>query len=363
MKNLFHRRVIVVVGVIFASLLLFLHIGPSMVKAGDLPEIINIASRGAGSSGHLIDNAISHIVGPYLGTRIVVLPFKKDRAKLESLKNGESFMATVSLASAYPAMRGLEEYSDPGWKPPLQLEVIQHCISVPTVFAVRGDSSDIKSPYDLKGKRVGIVPSWPASRIFTLAHLAFGNLSEDQVQMVPIANYPKSIQAVPDGKVDAVVLALGSPKTFEVASIGAGLNFLPMPKEDKDGWKRFYKKLPYYTYGLWKWKPCKREEGCEAAFGSYFHAVLPDQSEDLVYKVVKALFETYPQYKEVKPPETYFFSLENTLEISKWETTMTAYHPGFIKYAKERGLWTSAHEEYQRKAKEAEKKRLSKNDS
>jgi TRAP transporter TAXI family solute receptor len=355
MKRLLtHRKGFSVVGLILLSMLLILTTGARYASA-ELPAVINIGTLKAGTLMNAIDLTIAHEMSKYLGKTVKAIPYTKDRPKLISLMEGESQFVSISCGSAYSAMRGTLDYKDPGWRP-LQLEIIQHGVMVPITMGVRGDSN-IHKLSELKGKKIGHVPGWPQSRNQANAFLAFGGITQDEVTWIPFPSYNKSIDGLMAGQADAVSFSPISPKVHEAFASPVGLRFLPVPKDDVQGWNGFYKYLPMYPHGVWKWGICE-DNPLDVGIGSYFHGALPKQSEGDVYTIVKALFETFPKYRGFKPPSSNFFSLEHTLDINYWAVSEIAFHPGLIKYAKEQGFWTKRHEEYQKKAKEAEQKRI-----
>jgi hypothetical protein len=64
-------------------------------------------------------------------------------------------------------------------------------------------------------------------------------------------------------------------------------------------------------------------------------------SEDLVYRVMKVIFEHLPEL-------TAFTPVTKTWTGDPLSTTVLPYHPGAIKYYKEKNLWTDSLEKKQR---------------
>jgi len=350
MKSLFKKRILII-GFVF-SLFLTAGYGVKNVSA-DLPEMFNIGTVSVGTATHAIDLATSHILSEYLKKSVKVIPFTKEGAKYEALRKGEVLFVNTSILAADSAMKGIHDFSDPSWIP-IQFRLIQHGIKFSNVMAVRGDSKITKLS-ELKGKRIGHVPGWPSSGVQGTAMLDFAGISKDKVTWIPFPSYIKTIEGLMAGICDATVVSTVSPKVVEAYSSPVGIRFLEMPEKDKEGWRRFNQHV-VYTHGIWPYG-INKDKPIECAIGNYFRVVLPEQSEKVVYSLVKALFETFPQYRDSNPPFSEFFSLEETLNLKTWKPVEVPYHPGFIKFAKEKGFWTAAHEEYQKNAEGAEKVR------
>lgn len=353
MMKLFEKSKLVLgIGALFLVSLF----GPWVLDiSAELPDVINIATNVPGNKTHAIDLKIANGLSEYLGKPVKAIPFSKDRPRLEALMKGEVQWVNIAVAAADQAMKGIAGYSDPGWRP-LQFRMMQHTVKIPVTMMVRGDSK-INSLSELKGKKIGYIPGWPPYTIQAKAFLAFAGISADEVVWVPFPSGTKCIEGVGTGQIDASSGSLITLTVIRLFSSPVSLKFLPAPEDDKEGWKRFAQFISY-PHGVWEYGICKGKP-LDVAIGSYYYAVLAEHSEDDVYTLAKALFETYPKYKDFMFPDTTFFSLEETLKLKNWELAKVAYHAGFIKYAKEKGLWTAAHEEYQKKALEAEKIRLS----
>jgi TRAP transporter TAXI family solute receptor len=71
-----------------------------------------------------------------------------------------------------------------------------------------------------------------------------------------------------------------------------------------------------------------------------------DVSEDVIYQVMKVIFDHQDELGTFHPEAKAF--LENPLE-----STVIPYHPGVVKYFKEKGLWSANLENKQNKLLQA----------
>ena len=63
-----------------------------------------------------------------------------------------------------------------------------------------------------------------------------------------------------------------------------------------------------------------------------------DLSEEVVDKLMKALFE-HPKEKAAIHPQARQWNLENIFRGADYTTKYIPFHPGVVKYLKEKGLW------------------------
>jgi hypothetical protein len=221
-------------------------------------------------------------------------------------------------------------------------------------LAVRGDSG-IRTWEDLKGKRI----AWPPG-LFALtlpAFLAYGGLTEDDIVKVPAPGYVGGIKMVMAGAADACHACPISPIMKQWEAAPYKLYYLPMDPLDKPAWERLAKHAPFMASPIWA------DVGALGIGGPRWMAYYPYTlttydfvDEYLIYTVVKALDEGYDLYKDVKKPASAQWTLARTLDLTK--PVYIPFHPGLIKYAKEKGVWTAEHEKWQAKALKEEEARI-----
>jgi TRAP transporter TAXI family solute receptor len=78
---------------------------------------------------------------------------------------------------------------------------------------------------------------------------------------------------------------------------------------------------------------------------NYLLAVNADIPEDFVYKILKMIWDDHLAEYQAYEASLPYFSVENTLQI----TEGIPFHPGTIKYYKEKGMWTDALQKMQDK--------------
>lgn len=215
-----------------------------------------------------------------------------------------------------------------------------------SAWHTRADTG-IKTILDLKGRKV----SWRIPGLGAQVTLgddslkAFGLDPDKDVVLVPFADTITQSQGLLDKKVDAIFSSIGGSKTAELeARFGAVV--LPFPK-DKIGELRAYQIRPEcyevptlptgYFAGVIK-EPTPVIGKRLVLFGR------EDLSDDAAYLVVKAIAEHAAELGSVT-----FELLEWNKERALPPAFTVPFHPGAIKYFKEQGMWTPAHEAQQSK--------------
>jgi TRAP transporter TAXI family solute receptor len=196
-----------------------------------------------------------------------------------------------------------------------------------------GKESGINSLADLKGKRVPDgYPAAPLFEVFKNAFLASAGLSMADVTPVPVVGLPQSWAAFREGKVDMTIAAAGAGAVREMeAAISGGIKYIPLI--DNEATRAALPRTHFTTI-----EPAGPLVGVlePTLFNVYEYVLFANASvdEEMVYKVVAAIIDgekdlraTSPLWKTYKPENiaTRFDGLE--------------YHPGAVKYFKEKGLW------------------------
>ena len=261
--------------------------------------------------------------------------------KLRYLKEGRFFISVMSLADQH--MRaGTPDMAERDLGA-IQWRIVYPFSKINMGFALRGDS-DINSCYDLKGKKIGWVSTYGApAKNLVRSLLAWGNISDDEVTWVPLAGSSEFAPAIRDGAVDICFAnSTSSPGWYEVEASPHGLKWMNLdPKEDPEGAKRFAEVFPAtVTWGT-------IDGGVPSSLGvKSIVAIAPWASidtydEETVYHVVKWLHENYDRYKELNPV-CQSMTIDNLVALS--ETNWIPLHDGAVRYLKEVGMWSDAHE-------------------
>lgn len=197
-----------------------------------------------------------------------------------------------------------------------------------TIQIVVSADSNIKSVADLKGKRVSVGAPGSGTEVNAQQILeAYGLTFEDtKLQRLSFADSSKAIQ---DGQLDAAFQTAGTP-TAAITELAAtvGVKIIPI---DADKIDAIIAKYPFYVKTVVPANTYQTvpEEVTTVSVKSML-LVRSDLSDDLVYKVTKAIFDNTDKLGHAKAKEIKMDSVLAGVSIP--------IHPGAKKYFDEKGV-------------------------
>ena len=222
-----------------------------------------------------------------------------------------------------------------GRGPRPNIRMVARMVPLRTAAMVKLDSP-VKSLKDLKGLRVG--SGYGAQKSVALvvkAQLANAGLSERDVQPVLARNINGAADDFAAGKTDVFWFALGSAKVKQTAAAVGGVRAIGIDASDA-GLKRMSDVVPdSYASTV---NPSKNLEEIRAAIPVMTYDMTlftrASLSPDVVYKITKAIHDnkndmgtTFAVLKQFEP------------EAMAKPYAGVEYHPGAIKFYKEKNLW------------------------
>ena len=192
--------------------------------------------------------------------------------------------------------------------------------------------SKIKTPADLKGKRLSPAPKGYTVEVITRSVLKAAGLSYDKLSKVDFLDLEEAAGLMKDGHLDAVVasITLSGDPTITDLETSRAVKVLEIPND-------MMKKLQAASPGLYpavlpkgSYKGVTKNTQIPGySLGLVVGAELP---EDLVYKMTKALVENWSTMQAVSA------DLKDLQPQDLAKATMgVAFHPGALKYYKEKG--------------------------
>lgn len=197
------------------------------------------------------------------------------------------------------------------------------------------EESPIKSIKDFVGKRiaVGSVGSGTLESSKLALEVGYG-ISFDDIKAVYIGK-GETANALRDKAVDAIVSFAHVPSAdaMDISSTTA-VRIIPF---DKEAAEKIYQKYPAYPVVTIPKGAYKFLKDDVLAIGTpCLFLVSAELEEDLVYKIVKVLYE-HQEEKDAIMPAAKDFNLENVFRGT--ENLELPFHTGAIKYYKEKGIW------------------------
>lgn len=318
-------------------------IGTSMLLsstaiAGDvkLPGTLTWTAYNVSSTGYNQSVAIGKTLKEAYGTTLRVVPGKNDISRLSPVRDGKIDFSAAGSGVFY-AFEGVLDFANPAWGPqPLRLMISARsnaCLSMGTA-----KDANIKTPADMRGKRVAWVRGAASLQTNVTAFLAFGGLTWDDVVKVEMPGFAAAWRGLANGQVDAMTgfTVGGLAKRAEASP--RGLHFLTFPHADTAGWKRLNAVAPHMlkttaTLGVAGISKANPKE-C-IAFPYPILVSYAKQDAGLVYNMTKAVNAQFPNFSGAMPAAKGWAEGRQTF---KW---VLPYHDGAIKFWKEKGVWTS----------------------
>ncbi|MBL6958904.1 MAG: TAXI family TRAP transporter solute-binding subunit, partial [Rhodospirillales bacterium] len=304
-------------------------LAPGAVHAADvtLPKTLTWTAYNVNSTGYSQAVAIGKTLKDAYGTTLRVVPGKNDISRLSPVRAGKIHFSAAGSGTFY-AFEGVFDFANPGWGPqPVRLTISARsnaCLSMGTA-----KDANIKTPKDLRGKRVGWVRGSPSLQTNVSAMMAFGDLTWDDVVKVEMPGFAAAWRGLANGQIDAMTgfTVGGLAKQAEAST--RGLHWLAFPHADSAGWSRINAMAPHMmkttatlgVAGISKSNPME----C-IAFPYPILISYANQDANLVYNMTRAVNEQFPNFSGALPAAKGWATKRQSF---KW---VIPYHPGAIKF-------------------------------
>jgi len=299
--------------------------------AASAQTALRIGVSSSGSVFYTLGVGMSAMLSKYANISATAEPVGGSTANMFALGADKVDLAIANAGASYDAFHGNRPF-----KSKIAVRLIAQGAPNLRQIIVRADSG-ISKPEELAGKTIiGKRPALPEVGLITNALLKVYGIDPNKVKIISTTNTGEAVNAIKSGTVDAVVMP---------GSAGAGylqqlmrdkkIKYLTIP-EDK--MKAMTAMLPKYI--VVAKLPAKTYEGQDEAvnvFGMATYLVAAGQIPDeTAYKVTKIFFDHIKEFHSF-----HAAAREWTLKEALEPPTIP-YHPGAIRYFKERNVWTPA---------------------
>ncbi len=307
---------------------------PLGAMAEGLPKLVRVSTFGVGTTGHALVTGMAQAIRENTGMRMLPVPRETETGRFLSVRTREAELVFTTALSVSAPLVGITEFGAEAWGPQTMYRVWMGPNRAGWVASVE---SGIKTLYDIKGKRI---PIWPGSsgRLATDALLAYANLTWKDVTQVKCPTFGGQIRAAMNNKTDLWWLGLYAAYTIRIASKPQGARVVDIPPSDKKAFARMRKIAPFFSSWHYKGLPGKNKEAWSTSYPYVFYCY-PWLSEEVAYALTKGFYEGYNQYKN-KHPELKLFTPQYALDLKYLPKGYPPYHPGSVKFFKEKGVWT-----------------------
>ncbi|MDP2644588.1 MAG: TAXI family TRAP transporter solute-binding subunit [Desulfobacterales bacterium] len=302
------------------------------------PTSISISTPPVRSGAYGANVALGSLITKYMGIPVTVEGTPGDRAGLTILFKKESEFANASALPGWEAYRGTGQFKQLG-RIPLRLVAGAHAVYLN--IATLADSG-IKTIEDIKGKRLMYLNPGAVLLSASVNAILDAYGLQGQVKALKTAGLKGSISALVEGRTDVIAYptGLGSGDFIELATTKP-TRFISL---DKSKVEKINDKRPFFSGQVLPAKTYKNQDKDVLSLGMLTATVTRDDiPESLVYAVVKMLWEHADEFRSLHP------AAKEWAEDDILEMRILPWHPGVVKYYKEKGKWTSELEKAQQK--------------
>ncbi|HEY8486846.1 MAG TPA: TAXI family TRAP transporter solute-binding subunit, partial [Limnochordales bacterium] len=306
---------------------------PRLVSIGTHPTTSLYGTYGVGLSGFLTRQ---------LGIEVRHLPTNGPVVWVPMMERGEVDLGIANAYDVQTAYLGTQDFEPLSRGRGFALRLVAN--TAPNIIGVLvpGDSG-IRTGQDLRGRRyVLTVTGSGGITMQARGFLANFGLSPSDVVAVSVPSIGAALQAVMEGRADATSISIDVPAIRELqARRGALFLAAQTSPEAVEAFRQFFP--PAYPLEVNPDPPLPgvRPGTPLIAYDTYLVA-RADLADEVVYRVLQALWEKGSELVAVHP------------RFRDWrrEEFLTAralvpYHPGAVRFFRERGLWTSQFDELQ----------------
>ncbi|MDH4616542.1 TAXI family TRAP transporter solute-binding subunit [Brevibacillus sp. AY1] len=289
------------------------------------PSQLVIATGGTGGTYYPLGGGMADHITKNAGVTATAQSTGASAENVRLLRDKQADIAFIQNDIAEYAVNGTAMFEQDG-----KIDAFQALGALydETIQIVVSADSNINSVADLKGKRVSVGAPGSGTEMNAQQILeAYGLKFEDtQLQRLSFAD---SANAIQDGQLDAAFQTAGTP-TAAITELAAtkGVKIIPI---DADKIDAIIAKYPFYVKTVIPGNTYQTvpDEIATVSVKSML-VIRTDLSEDLVYKVTKAIFENTDKLGHAKAKE---IKLENALA-----GVSVPVHPGAKKYFDEKGV-------------------------
>ncbi|WCE30882.1 TAXI family TRAP transporter solute-binding subunit [Vibrio sp. SCSIO 43137] len=248
---------------------------------------------------------------------------------INTIRAGELDLGIAQSDWQYHAYNGTSKFEDKGAFKKLRAVFSVH--PEPFTVVARADSG-IKTFDDLKGKRVNIGNPGSGQRGTMEVLMDRYGWSTDDFKLVSELKASEQSKALCDNKIDAMVYVVGHPSGAikeATTSCDSKIVSVASPTVEKLVADKSFYRTATVPGGMYNGNPS--DVGTFGVGATFVSST--DVPEDVVYQIVKAVFENFDTFKKLHPA---FANLKKEEMIK--DGLSAPLHPGAAKYYKEAGL-------------------------
>jgi TRAP transporter TAXI family solute receptor len=248
---------------------------------------------------------------------------------LNTIRAGELDFGVVQSDWQYHSYNGTSKFEEAG--PFEDLRAVFSVHPEPFTVVARADAG-VRNFDELEGKRMNVGNPGSGQRGTIEVLLEEMGWSFDSFSLATELKAAEQSQALCDNNIDAFVYTVGHPNgSIQEATTACDANLVNVQNDATD---KLVSENPYYSYATIPGGMYKGTDEDTTTFGVRATFVSSTAvSEDVVYELVKAVFENFEDFKKLHPA----FSVLTKEEMAT-ASLSAPLHPGAEKYYREVGL-------------------------
>jgi len=289
------------------------------------PSQLIIATGGTGGTYYPLGGGMADLIKKNTGVTATATATGASAENVRLIRDNQADIAFIQNDIAEYASQGTNMFQQDG-----KIDKFQALGALynETIQIVVAKDSNIKSVADLKGKRVSVGSPGSGTEMNAQQILEVYGLTFDDLKLQRLS-FADSARAIQDGQLDAAFQTAGTP-TAAITELAAttGVTIIPV---DDDKIDALIQKYPFYvktTIPANTYQTVPEEVNTVSVKSMLI--VRSDLSEDLVYKVTKAIFENTDKLGHAKAKE---IKIEDALK-----GVSLPVHPGAKKFFDEKGV-------------------------
>ena len=304
--------------------------GLATAGAQDKKNRISIGTGGTGGVYYPLGGGLAAVLSKFVpGLEATAEVTAGSIANLQLIDGGKSEMGFTMADAAWDAYQGLEKFS--GKKVALRTLVVWY---PNRMHVVTVEGTGINKFSDLKGKRVSTGAPASGTEITAMRLIEAYGLDPNKDMTRERLSVAESVNALKDGKIDAFFWVGGVPTpsiTDLAATPGKKIKLI----DHGDGVENMRKKIgPIYVKNRILANAYPGQGVDTTNMDVWNLLVVPENAdEQLVYNITKTMFEKKEELVKVHKDAAF-------LELANQTTNASPipFHPGAIRYFKEKGL-------------------------
>jgi TRAP transporter TAXI family solute receptor len=300
------------------------------LQAQEKKNRISIGTGGTGGVYYPLGGGLAAIISKYVpGVEATAEVTAGSIANLQLISGGKSEVGFTMADSAWDAYNGLDKFS--GKKVPLRTLAVFYPNRMQVVTI---EGTGINKFSDLKGKRVSTGAPASGTEVMSMRLIEALGMDPNKDMTRERLSVAESVNALKDRKIDALFWVGGVP-TPSLTDLAATPGVTIKMIDHGDGAEKMRAKYgPIYVKNRILANAYPGDKVDTTNVDVWNLLVVPENADEkLVYEITKVLFEKKDELVKVHKDASF-------LELSNQTTNASPlpYHPGSIRYFKERGL-------------------------